>query len=130
MILNTQFERQLNSAILPYFKRFEPVAVEEDGVKVEYDWMGEGDNGDYQPDNPEDKPLLRFTVYQLKGATWHPVEDSSNITLLPITTSEEILGKLARYILNIVKNHVLIGRKIKGECERLSWISEGVLETE
>jgi len=126
MILNTEFERKLNSAILPYFKRFDIVAVEEDGVKVEYDWMGEGKNGDYQPDDPDDSPLLRFTVYQLKGATWCPIDESSNITLMPITTSEETLGKLARYILNIVKNHVLNGRKIKGECERLSWISEGV----
>jgi hypothetical protein len=33
-------------------------------VKIELEWIGEGLDGDYNPGNPNDVPLLRFSVYK------------------------------------------------------------------
>jgi hypothetical protein len=106
-------------------------------VMVSWEWLDEGECGDYDPDDPEDYPHLRFSVYK-KGfsASDHlnpnPVEaidDSSYCTLMPIDTPKETLIKLAEYILNCVEDDVKNGNSIKKCCERLSWIDEGVLDS-
>ena len=39
--------------------------VSDDGlVKVNLDWEGEGINGDYEEDDPQDIPLLRYTIHR------------------------------------------------------------------
>lgn len=41
------------------------VAVSEDGkVKVVIEWIGEGIDGDYDEEDPDDEPLCRFSVYR------------------------------------------------------------------
>jgi hypothetical protein len=102
MIIDSEFAKDCTPKIQTAISRFEIVGVEEDKIKVEWDWCGEGNSGDYQPSDPEDQPLLRFTVYKTQGAEWHEIDDSSYCTLIPITTPEEMLGKLARYILDKV----------------------------
>ena len=123
MIINKQYSQDIPIYILAAITRFEPVGAEEDKIKVEWDWLGEGNSGDYQPSDPEDQPFLRFTVYQTQGAEWHEIDDSSYCTLIPITTPEEMLGKLARYILDKVKTELKQGHRVKGICERLSWVT-------
>lgn len=41
---------------------WEPVIIYDDSLKVAFADIGEGYNGDYDPDNPEDAPLLRLDI--------------------------------------------------------------------
>jgi hypothetical protein len=88
------------------------------GVTVELDDIGEGLSGDYDPDDKDDVPLLRFTV--LKDN--EPVDDASYCTQVPtnvtITEATKILGA----IMNEVTEPLAQGYSIKKMCERISWI--------
>ncbi len=88
------------------------------GVTVELEDIGEGLSGDYDPEDKDDIPLLRFTV--LKDN--EPVEDASYCTQVPtnvtITEATKILGA----IMNEVLEPVTQGHSIKKMCERISWI--------
>ena len=88
------------------------------GVTVELDDIGEGLSGDYNPDDKDDVPLLRFTV--LKDN--EPVDDASYCTQVPtnvtITEATKILGA----IMNEVTEPLAQGYSIKKMCERISWI--------
>ena len=56
-----------------------------DSIKVELEWIGEGWDGDYQEDDPEDDPLLRFTFYRKDAmaiAGWDQIDDTSYCTQL------------------------------------------------
>jgi hypothetical protein len=90
------------------------------GVTVELDDIGEGLSGDYDPEDKDDIPLLRFTV--LKDN--EPVEDASYCTQVPtnvtITEATKILGA----IMNEVAEPLEQGYSIKKMCERLSWIDK------
>ncbi len=102
-------------------------------VMLEWSWIGEGLSGDWQEDDPDDYPHLRFTIYEKLYTEDYPageffqIDDSSYCTSISIDTSKKNLEKLAHYILNIVENRVKGGRSIKKLCEELSWIDEGVL---
>ena len=88
------------------------------GGTVEVDDIGEGLSGDYDPEDKDDIPLLRFTV--LKDN--EPVEDASYCTQVPtnvtITEATKILGA----IMNEVAEPLEQGYSIKKMCERISWI--------
>jgi hypothetical protein len=115
----------------------EPVSLEEDNVKVELSWIGEGWNGDYQADDPNDEPLLRFDISAHKslnnpyaepdnGDGWEPILDASYCTQL-LACDKPIAIKALRHIMDVVKPEVLRGYSIKKVCERLSWISDSDL---
>ncbi len=95
------------------------VAVSEDGkVKVVIEWIGEGIDGDYDEEDPDDEPLCRFSVYRrydrdermdphfLDDHTpwgeydidegWRAVADASYCTQLKATLPRERLEKAAR----------------------------------
>ena len=92
-------------------------------VMVEWEWIGEGISGDWQKDDEEDYPHLRFTVYRInENNELEQVDDASYCTELTIATSEEDLKNLGKCILNIVENRVKGNRSIKRLCEELSWI--------
>ena len=92
-------------------------------VKVEIEWLGEGWDGDYDPDNPDDVPFLRFSVYELADdGVWESIDDSSYCTLLPATISIDMAMEALKYIMNTVEGRVVGGHPIKKVCESLSWI--------
>jgi hypothetical protein len=101
-------------------------------VAVDLEWLGEGLSGDYDKDDPEDYPHLRFSVYK-KGFNasnaeeTEPVEaldDASYCTTVSMFTDVETLALIAKYILDEVSEEVEAGHPIKKICERLSWIDE------
>lgn len=98
-----------------------------DDVKVEWVNLGEGWNGDYNPDNPEDTNLLRFDVSCLENGLWCPVEDASYCTQVPASTPEPELRRLLQVLLDEVYSGVHGGHSVKKLCERLSWIKPGDL---
>ena len=97
-------------------------------VKVEIEWIGEGLEGDYYDDDPEDIPLLRFSVYRREeGGEWEAVDDSSYCTQLSATVHPDTARRAVEYIMTWVKESLDGDHSIKKICERLSWIDEDTL---
>ena len=105
----------------------------EDNVRVVFEYIGEGYNGDYDPTDPEDKPLLRFDVFadvHLKNpysedpilGDFGYMLDSSYCTALPVEMPEDVINKALRVIMDEVKGEVIAGHSIKRICEHLSWL--------
>lgn len=125
---------------------FEEIQViSEDGrVRVVLEWLGEGHNGDYQTEDPEDEPLVRFSVYRkylpdeemaphfLDDVTpvaftsedwgWRAVADGSYCTQLPATLPKEKLLQAAQAILNQVEGDISSQVRCKKLLEQLSWL--------
>lgn len=91
-------------------------------VRVTWSELGEGYNGFYNPEDPEDNELLRFDVYRWDGIDWEPVDDASYCTRVTVDTPPERQTELLRQIMDVVKDDVLAGISIKRKCELLSWI--------
>lgn len=94
-------------------------------VKVVWEAIGEGVSGEYDPDDPNDVELLRFTVYHKTSPyfDWTEVDDASYCTQVPVNTPSETLTVLLARIFNEVYDYVQAGESIKKICERLSWIA-------
>lgn len=102
--------------------RFKEIRLKQGNVEVTLDWIGEGWDGDYNPDSVEnDEPLLRFDVYQ----NGEPVDNASYCTRLRATDSRNILKRAVQVIMNEVYEPLLGGNSIKKTCECLSWLEIG-----
>lgn len=88
------------------------------GVTVEMEHIGEGLHGDYNPDDPDDVPLLRFTV--LKDG--EQVDDASYCTRVDANTDEENIVYILERIFEAVYDRVKSGESVKKLCEELSWL--------
>jgi len=103
-------------------KAFEEIEVKSGSVKVVLEDIGEGYNGDFDEDDPEDAALIRFTVYKKEGKEWVQVDDASYCTTMTILDDREKLTCIARSILEEVKDPIESGYSVKKLCERLSWL--------
>lgn len=92
-------------------------------VRVELEDIGEGWNGDYDAGDPEDTPLLRFTVSRLDGGAWEQVSDASYCTQIPVATPDTRQLEILDYIMNEVHSRVTNGESVKKICEALSWLN-------
>ena len=112
-------------------EEFPAISFEKHGVKVEVSWIGEGISGDYDPDDPADKPLLRFDIYSRRDrgseatvGEWEQVEDASYCTQMPamllFTHREEMLA-WAESVWDEVWEAITSGDSVKRTCESLSW---------
>lgn len=125
--------------------------ISDDGlVMVELDWIGEGASGDYDPENIEDDPLLRFTLYRkfemdkhagdkpdfdrfcnmcdvdaYEDGDWAAVNDGSYCTNLSAFEDREHLENAAKEILAQVESDVRDLTRQKRLFEELSWIRLG-----
>ena len=100
------------------------IKVRKTDVEVELEYIGEGWGGDYDKDDPEDEPLMRFTV-KYKG---EELDDASYCTALQATLEHEILLFAATEILDEVYDEVMDRHSIKRLSERLSWIDKKWVE--
>ena len=100
-----------------------------DNVMVEWTELGEGIDGDYNPDDPEDVELLRFDVSRLVNGEWEAIDDASYCTQIPVSATPEQRAKGLQFIMNEVYEWASQGYSIKKLCERLSWISLESIET-
>lgn len=104
---------------------FKELTVEDKDVRVDFEWIGEGHDGDY-PCDKNDEPLLRFTVFKLTGpGEWDEVECGSYCTLIPAKTDRAEVVRLAHLVLKTVGDAVRKGRSIKRACAELSWMKPG-----
>lgn len=90
---------------------------------VEWSELGEGIDGDYQPDDAEDVELLRFDVSRKVGDSWEAIDDASYCTQVPVSATPDQRMKGLQLIMDEVYEWASQGYSIKKVCERLSWIS-------
>jgi|GEM_PF-820805 len=105
--------------------------VERNGVIVTLEWIGEGWDGEYDQDDLDDCPLLRFSVYRRDPNSPNgrlELDDASYRTQIPATVRPEIATALATYILDQVFDSASSGHSMKKLCERLSWIGPSWLD--
>lgn len=92
-------------------------------IMVELEDIGEGYNGDWNADNPNDIPLLRFTVSRIENGEPQQIDDASYCTLInAITTTTEQRQRALETIMDRVYDPATAGRSIKRLCEGLSWM--------
>jgi hypothetical protein len=116
----------------------------QDRVKVEWSDLGEGWNGYYDLDDPDDDALLRFDVSwwlpdsddptnldpSNKNAfgDWSDPGDASYCTRFPVSATPEQRQKGLEILMNSVYDPLMSNNSIKKLCERLSWIGLDWLE--
>lgn len=74
-------------------------------IIAEWEYIGEGWSGDYNPDDPDDTMLLRFSVKEFHkvsefGGQWVEMDDASYCTQMPVDTDEKILRRALELILD------------------------------
>lgn len=102
----------------PSFKDYE---IRKGNLKVVWEWIGEGWNGDYNDTNSEDEPLLRFSCYKKTGKgnswdDWTQMDDASYCTRMPITSKKKWLKQGALEIIDAIEHE-----SYKRRLEELSW---------
>ena len=95
-----------------------------DNVKVEWVNLGEGWDGDYDPDDPEDTNLLRFDVSCRDSINdeWSEVDDGSYCTQMPANTPSKILMLALVEIMDLIYNDIMSVGRSKRICEKMSWL--------
>lgn len=83
--------------------------------------IGEGWDGDYNPSNPDDTPLLRFDTYRKNGDEWEPIDDGSYCTAMPVGTPDNILRRALELI--VADLHAVVDLSPKRALEGWSWMN-------
>ncbi|MFZ9515541.1 MAG: hypothetical protein ACO29P_09950 [Bacteroidia bacterium] len=111
--------------------------VSENGlVKVVLEYIGEGYSGDYDPEDQDDTPLLRYTLYRKNdgnenlgnvvediGNEWCSVMDGSYCTNLSVHDGRDKLTQVANSMLLQVKDGLTFCVREKRLYEWLSHFS-------
>jgi hypothetical protein len=100
---------------------FDQISVERDGFVLEWEYIDEGFSGDYDPEDPDDRQLLRFTIYKiLENGTNEQMDDASYCTLVEINTDRELLKSMGEMILQRFLDDY---PNYKHSMEEMSWIT-------
>ena len=104
-------------------ENFSPITVTNDTntVKVEWEYIGEGWYGDFDPTDLTDDPLLRFSVSVKDGDEWEYAEDASYCTQNEIDTDPNDLREIGVHIIRAFEECVQEGRGWKQEMANASW---------
>lgn len=97
----------------------EPIRHTGGEFAAEVSWIGEGEDGDYDPANPADEPLLRFDAYRLVDGRWEEQPDGSYCTQVPAWCTAAQARALARYVVDALEHGDTTG--IKRLLESASW---------
>lgn len=117
------------------------VFVEKAGLRVELDFEGEGNSGDYDEDDPDDMPLMRFACAARVPHPGNPdhgelvyLDETSYCTQVDDNAPWEVKLAIAATIFHEVKDKLAFaegtqvepawGQRAKRACEELSWISD------
>ncbi|MHA2403848.1 MAG: hypothetical protein ACXADH_12710 [Candidatus Kariarchaeaceae archaeon] len=97
-------------------EEFTDIEVIKGDRKVTWEYLGEGWCGDYDPDDPEDNPLLRFSCDELIDGDWEQMDNGSYCTRMPTNSPKEYLLRGAGIILEAIADICY-----KKRLEELSW---------
>lgn len=110
---------------LPGHDREEQFRHEGRNFAVSVEWLGEGEEGDFQPLEPRDQPLLRFDAQKNIGIVdnvWEDLDNGSYCTQVPAYAPREILEAMPRYL--VARLEAEGGAYPKRLMEQLSWVTE------
>lgn len=110
-------------------------------IMVELDYIGEGFFGDFNKDDADDSPLLRFTLFRMFhdflpldkieeccetdgyiDGDWMQVKDGSYCTQIPATTPIEQVQEIGKFILEQVHDSLRKLERTKRLYQQLSWV--------
>lgn len=103
---------------------FEELEIIRGNYRATWEYIGEGWSGDYDPEDPEDIPLLRFSVdrhVDSEFLEWEGMDNASYCTRMPIDSNREHLERGLNIVLDEVIDAEENGKSYKRELERLSW---------
>jgi len=100
-------------------------------LRIEWENIGEGYNGDYDDTNPDDVNLLRFYVSQRDTANceFEDIDSASYCTLFPANTTDAQQMQALEFMMDKIYPVWISGDSIKRITERLSWISPQNIQT-
>ena len=102
------------------------ITEEELEIKIDLNDIGEGINGDYDPEDLDDEPLLRITCYTRNGDDeWEQIPNGSACTQINANTTPEFLDRFLKFAMRRIAATVRRGLSIKHIIEDLSWVSAG-----
>ena len=111
------------------YSGFQINALVRGNVKVEWTVIGEGLHGDYDPMDPEDVELLRFSVFVLRDGGWEEKADASYCSQFPVSATAE--EKLAGLEILLEQFHDALSADIDASVkklgEQMSWIDIAVV---
>lgn len=94
-------------------------------VLVRFVDLGEGFNGEYDPDDLDDQELLRFDVMRRGTRDFEFVDDGSYCTHTPVSTSRADRRALLLELMNAVYDLVVSGESVRTVCQHASWMDVG-----
>ena len=109
--------------------------LESASVRVSFEFIGEGLNGDYDSDDVRDIPLLRLDCMVQAGLngvegeetgidSWLYPQDGSICTMVPSTSPIELQKQYLEYALERLSAAVESGGRVKRVMEELSWMGD------
>lgn len=117
------------------------VWMEQGRVRMELEHIGEGNEGDYDVDDDDDTPLLRFSFYVRNhdDPCWISLSDTSYCTAIDARSPWEVRLACAAVLFQEVGPALKPGldevvdsnwgRRAKNTCEQMSWNSADEFET-
>lgn len=102
-------------------------------LRLDLEHIGEGYSGEYNPDDPKDQPLYRFTFEEWRDGEWQGLPGNSYCTYLPVTEDKEVREKAARLLMDKMTEVYEADESIRAAGSILSWmdptwITDGVPE--
>jgi len=99
------------------------VRITRGNARVEFERLGEGYFGDFDPDDPEDEELLRFETYRKdESGSWAPCRDGGYCTALPVATPLDGRQQALDMLMATLQGGIESDR-VKHIAEMASWIS-------
>ncbi len=98
--------------------------VKKDGVYASFVFCGEGINGDFDPDNSDDQPLLRLDVAPMVDGKAAYDTTESACTQVDARTEKATLKKILEIICDRVAKTIAEGGSLRRFVERCSYLSE------
>lgn len=103
-----------------------PIRHQGANFAVSVEWIGEGEDGDFDPEDPADMPLLRFDAQRLVNGQWEDIPDGSYCTQVPAWCNISLARELANYIVDTLE--VEGGAHPKRLLEGQSWACETMMK--
>lgn len=129
-------EKQLGEVDIQLTQNNEAIRLSRGGLVMDLDWIGEGYEGYYDEDDPEDAPLLRFSFYVQSNENDELTELSDSSYCTHLTLHLPLEARL--YAAGILLNRVYEvtgpesdpwGSGVKRTCESLSTIGNEEIES-
>lgn len=111
---------------MPEYDQFR--SLTRNNIKVELGHIGEGKFGDFDPDDTDDYPHLRFSVFKRDGEEWEELDDASYCTTLNAALSVKEMDIALGILMQAFYDKATAGKSVKKIGEKMSWIDTSDIE--